>query len=303
MKINASTLIHFPGGATSGTATIIAYKQAVSHSEKLIIITDSTPFHPLDYNWPDQPCDKGTLKIDEKIIPVDDCLIGAVHKKTNEFLVDQEIKNLKIKRDDPNWYFVVAHMIDPAAVNSHELTGKKVQLEVDSQYRLALSRSHTACHLAALALNKITAPFWKKTPEYYDSLRNPDFDREALISSKMNEEHSTEHYRCGKTLRKKGFDSPLFLTENVLKEVELAVNNQLLEWCRDKNGIVISIQPEKTFLHEVRKWHCVFSDEKEAVISCGGTHVNAVTPHEKVVVTLKKENDQEFKMMSKLETA
>jgi len=299
MKINSSTLIHFPGGALSGTATIIAYKQLASHPNKLIIITDATPFHPLDYNWPDQPSDKGTINIHEKIIPIDNCLIGAVHIKTGEFLVDQEIKNLKIKRDDPNWYFVVAHIINADLINTDELIDKNIQLEVDGTYRLALSKSHTACHLAALALNKLTAPFWKKLPEYYDSLGNPDFDKEALTSSRISEENSIEHYRCGKTLRKKGFDSQLFLTENSLTETELAVNNQLSNWCLDKKGIIISIQSEKAFLHEVRKWHCVFPDGKEAVIPCGGTHIKAITSREKIVVNFIKENDQEFSMVSK----
>lgn len=267
-----------------------------------MIITDSTPFHPLDYNWPDQPSDKGIIKIERKDILIDECLIGAFHKETSVFLLDQEIKNSKIRRDDPNWHFVVAHMVDANTVVSDSLDhfDKNVSLEVDSKYRLALSKSHTASHLAALALNKVSAKFWKKASACYDSLGNLDFDREAIISSVINEEYSLERYRCGKSLRKNGFDAQFFLTNEVLKKVEFSVQNQLSNWCHSENSLVISIHPKQTFLHEMRKWHCEFLDEKEAIIPCGGTHINTVILGEKIVVNFTKENDQEFSVISKM---
>src|ERR1700722_14380765 len=94
---HSGTIINFPGGATSGESKILFYKKI---SSKLLIVVESTPFHPLDYNWPDQPADKGVIKIDERVFPVENCLVGAIQKHTGEFLLDQEIKNLKIKRDD-----------------------------------------------------------------------------------------------------------------------------------------------------------------------------------------------------------
>jgi alanyl-tRNA synthetase len=172
MKISSSTTINYPGGAISGTAKVIFYKKLPAYPNKLLVVTDSTPFHPLDYNWPDQPSDMGFMKSEETIFPIEECLIGAMHRQTDEFLLDQEIKNLKIRRDDSNWYFVVVHIIHVNLPNDNwsGLTDKIVYLEVDGKYRLALSRSHTACHLAALAINKVTAKFWKKSSEYQDSL-------------------------------------------------------------------------------------------------------------------------------------
>src|SRR6202042_547363 len=107
------------------------------------------------------------------------CLIAAAHKITGELLLDQQIKNLKIKRDNPDWYFVVAHFIEASSMKSNDyefLVGKIVDLQVDGDYRTRLSQSHTACHLSALALNKCLAKMWKKTTDYQDALGNPDFD-------------------------------------------------------------------------------------------------------------------------------
>lgn len=266
-----------------------------------MLITDITPFHPLDYNWPDQPGDKGIAKIEDKNIPITECLIAAIHNKTGEFLLDQEIKISNIKRNDLNWYFVVVHIIDSAMLDCENLSllDKEIYLQVDDEYRYALSKSHTACHLAALALNKVTAKFWKKSQEFKDSLGNPSLDKEAILLSKISENDSVEYYRCGKTLRKKGFDSQLFLSDDILNEVECDVNKQLSEWCNATTGLEISISAKKSFLHELRQWHCLFLDGREAIIPCGGTHINTINSNDKIAVSLQKENENEFKMISK----
>jgi alanyl-tRNA synthetase len=82
--------------------------------------------------------------------------------------------------------------------------------------------------------------------------------------------------------------------------VEFAVNKQLFDWCNNQDSLKISITPSQSFLHEVREWHCIFPDKNAAIIPCGGTHINTLTSKEKIIVSLKKENDQEFKMISKL---
>lgn len=303
MKISSNTAVTFPSGGISGIAKVVFCKKENDDSSKLLIVTNSTPFHPLDYNWPDQPGDKGKIIWDDKVLSVNECLIGALHQQTGEFLLDQQIKVARIRRDDPNWHFVVAHVVESASLGDDisSLVDKNVNLEVDSEYRLALSQSHTACHLAALALNKATLKFWKKPLDCQDSLGSPNFDKEAIVISKIYEENSGDHYRCGKSLRKKGFDCEFFLSDSVIKETEAEINNQLMEWC--SQGLKISVEPAQAFLHEVRRWNCLFPDGKKAVIPCGGTHINVITPNQKVVVSLQKENEQEFKMISKLVTA
>lgn len=298
MLITSSTRVTYSGGNTSGTARIVFLKNHPFDNNKLLIATDSTPFHPVDYNWPDQPSDKGIIIIDDKVIPIDECLIAAINITTNEFLLDKEIKNSKIKRTDNEWYFVVMHVVKSILVNDINLINTKVELNVDSEYRLALSQSHSACHLAAIALNKATAKFWKKTPEYCDSLSNPDFDRYALLSSKIGDKKSVEYYRCGKSLKKSGLDCQLLLKDETLKEIESEMNIQLNEWC--SNGVKISIIPSETLLNEVREWHCLFADGKQAVIPCGGTHVSEINQKQKISVLLQKENEQEFKMISRI---
>ena len=299
MELVASTRVTFPNGDLSDLSKILFLKTLDSLPNKTVVITEETPFHPLDYNWPDQPCDRGWITVNNIRYPIVESLTAAFNKQTGEFLIDQEIKSKKIRRDDPNWLFLVAHIIEKKSCpDINDLIGLEAYLEVDKDFRTKVSKAHTACHLAALALNKITRDFWKKTPEKLDSLGNPNLDAEAVISSKITEECSIDRYRCGKSLRKKGFDDIAFFNESEFAKVEININKQLLEWCAN-TGIKIFILPSKAYLHEKREWHCHFPGGEKAIIPCGGTHISSISCPEKVIVSLNKEGEGEFTMVSK----
>lgn len=294
MKIISSTKITFPGGALSGLSKICLCKDLGS-SNVMLIVTEETPFHPLDYNWPDQPGDKGWITIENIKYPLVECFTAVFNKLTDEFLIDQEIKNKKIGRDDPNCFFLVAHLIDKG-VSGDSWIGLHAYLEVDAGYHDKISKAHTAAHLAALALNKVTQKFWRKQPQKIDSLGSPNFDAEAIVKSEIDQECSRDHYRCGKSLRKNGFDDSSFFG-STFGEIEADINNQLQDWCA--KGLKIFVVPDITYLNEKREWQCEFIDGKRAVIPCGGTHVSSITKPTKVRVTLIREDDGNFTMVSK----
>lgn len=56
------------------------------------------------------------------------------------------------------------------------------------------------------ALNGALAARWRKVPDV-DSLGNPKFDAIAITSSRIGPDLSTDSYRLGKSLLKKGFTS------------------------------------------------------------------------------------------------
>ncbi len=49
MKIDAHTQVTFPGGRITDQAKIIYCDKNPLDASQVMIITDSTPFHPLDY--------------------------------------------------------------------------------------------------------------------------------------------------------------------------------------------------------------------------------------------------------------
>ncbi len=302
MLIKNSTRITFPGGGVSATSKILMTKRDHFNVNKVLIMTEVTPFHPLDYNWPDQPSDQGIIQFDSRNFSVEECLTAALHSETEKFLIDQELKDNKIRREDPNWFFLVAHKVDISLLNTTDINwvGREVYLEVDTTYRTALNKSHTACHLASLALNKVTKEFWRKPPERTDSLGNPNLDNEAIVESKVNAECSVDRYRCGKSLRKKGFDDSRFFSANEFNQLESAVNKQLADWIHPVEGLAIAVTPGECFLHEKRDWHCGLLDGKQAKISCGGTHPHTIYPQDKLIVILERAGEAEFTMTSRL---
>ena len=295
MSITSSTKITFPGGAISGASKILFTKKISPDAPTILVITESTPFHPLDHSWQDQPSDKGTISINGKTIPVQQCLTAALNNQTEEFLLDQEIKNRKIRRDDPNWFFLVAHLIEDPNL---DLVGQEAKLAVDVDYRMALSKTHTASHFTALALNKVTANLWKKPQEQLDALGNPNLDREAIAASTIGTDTSIDQYHCGKSLRKKGFDSAQFFSADTLKQIETKINQQLHDWL-SSGKLNISMSPPETYLNEKREWTCVFPDGKKAVIPCGGTHYLKISPQDKIIITLEKNNESDFTIISR----
>lgn len=263
--------MRFPDGATAGSARVVA---TLPLGARFAVVTDSTPFHPLDHTWPDQPADRGTLA-DCAVV---DCLTGA-------YGPDGELRlgaDIPARRGDPGWTWVVVHVVEtePPAV------GAAVDLQVDADYRAALSAAHTACHLAALALNEATAGLWRKDAPRRDSLGNPDLDGLAIERSIITPNRSTDTYRLGKSIRKKGLDSAALLAD--LDGIASAVDERLATWIRAAGAVVIDTGGDATVAAR-RTWTCELPDGT-AHYPCGGTHLRSlgdlpVTTHVQLTAT------------------
>jgi alanyl-tRNA synthetase len=108
---------------------------------------------------------------------------------------------------------------------------------------------------------------WRKEARA-DALGSPDFDALAMDGSRMDEHASTDRYRIGKSLRKKGFD-PEGL-DGTLAQVTAKVNARLAGWvAADARVRIDAPGPELTAR---RRWVCELP-EGTASIDCGGTHL------------------------------
>jgi alanyl-tRNA synthetase len=248
------TVVRYPSGQTASTARVVATSEV---GERIAVITDSTPFHPLDHTWPDQPADRGTLAGRAVV----GCVTGAVGP-------DGELRlgaDIPARRGDPGWTWVVVHLLEtePPPV------GADVELAVDGEYRAALSAAHTACHLAALALNEATADLWRKEPPRRDSLGSPDLDGLAIERSTITPHRSQDAYRLGKSIRKRGLDTAALLAD--LDGLAQTVNRRLGEWIASGASVSIDTGGDETVAAR-RTWTCRLPDGL-ATYPCGGTHV------------------------------
>ncbi|HEU5352889.1 MAG TPA: metal-dependent hydrolase [Actinocrinis sp.] len=266
---NTTTLVTFPSGTTEGSSTIVA---AVPLPGGVIgVVTDTTPFHPLDHSWPDQPGDTGTMEFVDSTdfgggrCPIVDCVTGAVGPD-GEFALGEQIP---VRRGDPQWTWLAVHLVEfgCAPAGPQALLGRAVVLRADPARRVALSAAHTGCHLLALALNAALADRWRKSARL-DALGSPDFDALAMDGSRMDEHASTDRYRIGKSLRRKGFDAEGLADS--LGEITARVNARLAGWiAADAPVRVEAPGPELTAR---RRWTCALP-EGAASIDCGGTHL------------------------------
>ncbi|PJC91273.1 hypothetical protein, partial [Aeromonas lusitana] len=249
----------------------VVYCQA---GEPTLLVTELSPFHPQSHLWPDQPGDIGTVCWHGGEADVGPCRMGAISPE-GELFVDTEIP---VKRGAEGWAFVVVHPL----AGRHELAvGSTVELKVDAKARHALSLGHSACHLAALALNRVLTPYWRKEVSERDALGQPDFDRLAIQTSRVEPCGSREQYRIGKSLRKKGVNSEALLAE--LAQIEGLINDQLVQWLATGGDIRRSRAGEAII--ESRYWHCVL-EGAEVTIPCGGTHVGSLAELGRVSVQL-----------------
>ncbi|MGL5292542.1 MAG: hypothetical protein ACRC9V_01895 [Aeromonas sp.] len=239
-----------------------------------LLVTDLTPFHPQSHLWPDQPGDSGHVSWAESSAAVGPCQMGAISPE-GELFVDRAIP---VKRGADGWAFVVVHPLigtPPLAVGTH------VELHVDPQRRAALSRSHSASHLIALALNRALLPYWRKEVTERDALGQPDFDRLAIQTSRLSTTGSCEQYRLGKSVRKKGVNSEALLEE--LETIAHHVNQQLANWLTQGGDIHCSRAGEAII--DSRYWHCTL-EGRDLTMPCGGTHVANLTAMGQICVTL-----------------
>ncbi|MEV1170234.1 metal-dependent hydrolase [Nonomuraea sp. NPDC049784] len=260
-----TTLVTFPGGRTRGRSQIVG---AVPVGDRHGLVVAETPFHPLNHAWPDQPADRGTIGG----LPVLDCVTGA-QSSTGEALVGGAIP---VRRGTEGWEWLVVHVTEePLPV------GAEVELEVDADFRAAVSAGHTVCHLAALALNSALADRWRKETAP-DPLGRPDFDHAAIVSSRIVPHGSVDVYRLGKSLRKKGFSAEGVDFEKVAQQA----TEQLAAWVAAEAPVRLDIPgPELT---DRRTWHCSLPDG-EASMACGGTHVTSTAELGRVEIALSLE--------------
>lgn len=294
-NISEETHVTFPAGSTREESNIlwagIAEISGDSGSEaREILLTQSTPFHPIDHTWPDQPGDSGVIEVGGHSYDVTDCLTGAVSKTDGTFLLGRSIP---VRRGDPDWMFVAAHVIRGTGRDLRPLAGADAVLKVDAARRLLLSASHTSCHLMALALNMSVRHLWRKEVQA-DSLGNPNFDQAAIEESRITTEASVDRYRVGKSIRKKGLDASALLAD--LTSVQAATGEHLREWL--KQDAPVTIQAPAGNLSEVRIWTCALS-EGTVSLPCGGTHLQNLRQLEGIEVTIDAhETDPEFTVRS-----
>ncbi|MEV4168862.1 metal-dependent hydrolase [Nonomuraea sp. NPDC049709] len=262
-----STVVTFPSGLTSGRSQIVG---AVPVGERHGLVAAETPFHPLDHTWPDQPADRGTIGG----LPVVDCVTGAqstTGPTAGEVFLGESIP---VRRGTEGWEWLVVHVTEaPLPV------GAEVDLEVDPAFRAALCYGHTACHLAALALNAALADHWRKEARP-DALGSPDFDQAAITSSRIVPHGSVDVYRLGKSLRKKGFSGEDLDPAKVARRV----NDRLAAWVAADAPVRLDVPGPG--LTARRTWHCSLP-EGEASIPCGGTHVGHTAELAGVAVELQ----------------
>ncbi|WP_229811029.1 metal-dependent hydrolase [Streptosporangium pseudovulgare] len=269
MNIGGSTLVSYPAGEVRGRSAVVAtFPVGGRHGT----VVAETPFHPLDHTWPDQPADTGTIGG----LPVADCVTGAVMEGEETVHLGPDIP---VRRGTPGWSWLVVHVTDAP------VTDTEVELAVEAEARRALSAGHTACHLAALALNAALAGRWRKEVPA-DGLGHPDFDQTAITSSRIVPGGSVDVYRLGKSLRRRGFSAEGLSAE--LPEIAERANALLKEWvAADAPVWIDSPGPELTAR---RTWHCGLPGA-EVSIPCGGTHLSRTSELGAVAVALDLSED------------
>lgn len=264
----SDTFITYPDGATSSTSTVVHVEPLARN--RTAVIVDTTAFHPVDSAWPDQPADHGTLTSSEGTQEIVDAVTGGIHGGLLYLGTD-----LPVRTGTPEWTFFVAHIIEgtPPAV------GESIRIDVDCDRRAALSAAHTACHLAALALDSALADAWSKTPPA-DALGNPAFDALAIQHSRIHPHSSIDTYRIGKSLRRKGFD-PAALDDPA--GLAQRVNDTLQQWIAA--GGSVRIERDDNKLSTRRTWVCDLS-AGTTNIPCGGTHIRDISELNTTLATL-----------------
>ncbi|MBD8104488.1 metal-dependent hydrolase [Plantibacter flavus] len=271
------TRVTYPTGALVSTGTVLHVESAGDH---LAVVLDETACHPVDAAWPDQPADTATITFGAGTsaveVAVTDCVVAA-SDGTRLYLG----ADIPVKKGTEGWAFLVAHLVSTEAARS-AVEGATARIEVDASTRHALSAGHTGCHLASLALNAALADAWRKEV-VPDALGAPDFDALACESSRIAPDASTDRYRIGKSLRRKGFD-PAALDD--LDALESRIRNTLDGWL--DSGAAVRIDREGELLTDRRSWHCELPGGP-AVIACGGTHAASLSEFSSIAVWLERE--------------
>ena len=279
--MTAATIITFPSGSLVETARVVGVHPA---QDGAVVVLDRTPFHPVDHTWPDQPGDRGTLRVDGVEVAVTEAVMAAVSDE-GEVAVGADIP---VKRGAEGWTWLVGHRIE--AVPSLLAAGAEVEATVDAAHRAGLSRGHTACHLASLALDLAVADLWRKDPGS-DALGTPDFEGRANQTSFIHEDGAVDEYRLGKSLRKAGFDTEGFAAS--LTEREERINAQLAAWVA--SAAPSRIEVEGDTIVDRRRWVCALPVGTASIL-CGGTHASSLAEFASIRVSLDISDPQPLVM-------
>ena len=190
------TRVTYPDGALGATTRVLHV--APAGDGRVAVITETHELPPGRRAWPDQPADAGVIRSGAGEFPVRDAVVAATDGEVLHLGAD-----IPVRTGTEGWAFVVAHLVDEGTAIAE---GDEVEIEADAATRRALSAGHTACHLAALALNRVLADRWSK-PAREDALGSPDFDGAAIASSRIVPNGSVDRYRLNKSLRRAGFDT------------------------------------------------------------------------------------------------
>lgn len=276
----ATTKSSYYSGSLFEIAKIVAVSK-ISKDSMFAVVTDISPFHPVNYSWEDQPSDSGRMIIEDRSIDIVKTVISASDRYSNEIVYHHDIKGFIQDRNPGNIDFGIAHFIftDDSILTK---SGAMISLEVNQLYRNKLSLAHSACHLMALALNKVTAEYWKKNIAN-DSLGNPDLDNLAIVRSKITALSSKDIFRLGKSIRKKGLDTQSILSDinQLAEKIEKTVNQWIL------SGGEITLSSNNDNVISKKTWHCRI-EGKEVSIPCGGTHVKNISEIKRVKVEAEK---------------
>lgn len=270
--------ITFQNGSCRETSRIAA---TVARGDNLVVMTDVTPFHPQDFQWPDQPADRGILRTaDGRSFAVEDAVFASV-SPTGIIFVDGEIP---VKKQDSAWRFCVGHVIRDKDLSCER--GEEVALSVDEELRFSLSRAHSAAHLMALALDRSLAPHWRKEAKN-DALGSPDFDKFAMAASTIGPLSCRDRYRIGRSLRKRGFSGD-GLRQNLAGH-EGEINEILAAWLADDTPI--SLRSEGEDLASFRYFSTTLEGHP-VEMPCGGTHVKSFFEIGRVSVSLSMPDEE-----------
>lgn len=276
--MSTSTIVTFAESAIDGDAVVVRVEPTVDGA---VVVVDTTPFHPVDHTWPDQPGDSGTITAGDALATVAEAVMAAA-ADSGEFAVGSDIP---VKRGGEGWTWLVGHRLEGTAPE-WLVEGAAVSLAVDAGRRAGLSRGHTACHLASLALDLAVADLWRKDPGV-DALGNPDFEGRANQTSRIHEDGAVDEYRLGKSLRKAGFDTETFAA--TLSEREAAINATLAAWV--DSAASSRVVTEGPTIIDRRTWQCELPDGT-AEILCGGTHAASLAEFASISVTLELSDPQ-----------
>ncbi|CAH0532870.1 hypothetical protein VST7929_00717 [Vibrio stylophorae] len=289
MSVRATEVL-FPLGIDQAKSQVI-YSQC--HQDARVIVCQQTPFHPVSHIWPDHPADRGEIICGSEIWPVNNCIIGAWSESEQRLYLAQDIP---VKRDEPGWQFVVAHLIGKEAPC---MMGQMVTLKVDRHYQQSLSLAHSAEHLVSMALNLVLAQsHWRKDPGRYDPLGSPDFHRYAQLDSQIRPLSSEVNYRLGKTLRKRGFNTHEATAE--LPQIEQQVNLQLAQWLSEPTAIHLHCEGPR--LTDSRYWQCELNQQL-AAMPCGGTHARNLSDFSTIQIRIIECDLDHWKVITEVQVA